>query len=317
MMRLLSTRPGALARHTLTASLTFALVAIAGCKGGGASSAKLIPEAATVVGGADLAGLQKSKLWTDHVEGMVKEQGKDVLAAMEGCNLGLDKWKSVTFGMTDAGGSDKIAIVVVAEGLGKKENLECAHGKLKEQDGGEDPWTVKEDGKVLELEKGGMAYVVDDDTVVMAGKDWAEDVAKLTKGEGKSAVDGALADVIGRTDAGKHVWFAGVLPASAGGAAAEQLGATPKDVAGFIDFSSGLELKASLGLASSDEAESVKGKVEALFTAFVKDAAKQQGVSDETLDNVKFGTDGSAFTIEAKASDDDVSKGVAQAKALI
>lgn len=306
-----------LARHTLTASLAFALLAVAGCKGSGASSAKLIPEAATVVGGADLAGLQSSKLWTDHLEGMVKDQGKDVLAAMEGCNLGLDKWKSVTFGMTESGGSDKIAIVVVADGLGKKENLECAHGKIKEQDEGKDPWTVKDDGKVLELDKGAIAYVIDDDTIVMAGKDWAEDVAKLTKGEGKSAFDGALADVIGRTDAGKHVWFAGLLPASAGGEAAAQLGATPKDVAGFIDFSSGVALKASLGLASSDEAESVKGKVEALFTAFVKDAAKQQGVSDETLDNVKFGTDGSAFTIEATASDDDVSKGIAQAKALI
>ena len=314
MMRPSTTRSSAVARHTTLFAL--ALVAVAGCKGSGASSAKLIPESATVVGGADLAGLQKSKLWTDHVEGMVKDKGKDVLAAMEGCNLGLDKWKSVTFGMTETGGSDKIAIVVVADGLGKKENLECAHGKLKEQDG-EDPWTVKEDGKVLELDKGGMAYVVDDDTVVMAGKDWAEDVAKLTKGEGKSAFDGALADVIGRTDAGKHVWFAGILPANAVGDAAAQLGATPKDVAGFIDFSSGLELQASLGLASSDEAESVKGKVEALFTAFVKDMAKKQGVSDETLDNVKFGTSGSAFTIEAKASDDDVSKGMEQAKALI
>lgn len=316
MMRLSSTRMRALGRSTLTASLAFALVATAGCKGSGATSAKLIPESATIVGGADLAGLQKSKLWTDHLQGMVKDKGADVLTAMEGCNLGLDKWKSVTVGMTEAGGGDKIAVVVVADGLGKKENLECAHGKIKEKDG-EDPWTVEEDGKVLKMEKGAVAYVVDDNTVVMAGKDWAEDVAKLTKGEGKSAFDGALADVIGRTDSGKHVWFAGILPADAGGAAATQLGATPKDVAGFVDFSSGLEVKASLGLASAEEAESVKGKVEALFTAFVKDAAKQQGVSDETLEAVKFGTDGSAFTVEAKATDADVSKGLEQAKAFI
>lgn len=316
MMRLLTTRPAAIARRTLTTSFAFALLAVAGCKGGGAASAKLIPESATVVGGADLAGLQKSKLWTDHLEGLVKAQGKDVLDAMEGCNLGLDKWQSVTFGMTESGGSDKIAIVVVADGLGKKENLDCAHGKLKEKEG-KDPWTVEEDGKVLKMDKGGVAYVVDDNTVVMAGKDWADSVAALTKGEGKSAFDGALADVIGRTDSGKHVWFAGVLPESIGGKASAQLGATPKDVAGFVDFSSGLEVKASLGVASSDEAEAVKTKIEGMYNGMIKDMAKGKGVSADTLDNVKFGTDGSAFTVEAKASDEDVSKGMEQAKALM
>jgi hypothetical protein len=302
--------------RTSIAAVGFALLALAGCKSGGAATAKYIPESATIVGGVDLAGLQKSKLWTDHIKGLVEAQGKDVLDAMNGCNVGLDKWKSVTFGGTADGGNDKVAVVAVADGLGKKENIECAHGKLKEKAGGTAPWTAEEDGKVLKIENGSVAYVIDDNTVVMAGKDWAADVQKLTKGEGKSAFDGSLKDIVGRTDTGKHVWFAGMLPESVGGMAASQLGATPKDVAGFVDFSSGMETKVSMGVASKDEAEAVKTKIETMF-AGLKGMASSQGVSGESLDSVKFGTDGSAVTVEAKASDADLAKAMEQAKGMI
>lgn len=303
--------------RSTAAAVAFAILALAGCKGGGAATAKYIPEAATVVGGADLAGLQKSKLWTDHIKGLVEAQGKDALDALSGCNLGLDKWKSVTFGGTADGGNNKVAVVVVADGVGKKENLECAHGKLKEKAGGTDPWTAEEDGKVLKVAgDGGVAYVVDDNTVVFAGKDWAADVQKLTKGEGKSAFDGALKDIVGRTDTGKHVWFAGILPESVGGMASSQIGATPKDVAGYVDFSSGMETKVSVGVASSDEAEKGKTQIETMF-AGLKGMASSQGVSADSLDSVKFGTDGSAITVEAKATDADIAKAMEQAKGMM
>jgi hypothetical protein len=304
-------------RRVATASFALSLVAVAGCKGsGGAASAKFIPESATVVGGADLAGLQKSKLWSEHLEGMVKAKGADVLTAMEGCDLGLDKWKSVTFGMTADGGKDKIAVVVVADGLGKKETLACAHGKLEAVDG-KAPWTAEEDGKVLKMEGGGVGYVVDDNTVVVAGDDWADAVGKLTKGEGKSVMDGSLEDVLSRTDLDKHVWFAGQLPSDKTADMAGMLGAAPKDVSGYFDFSDGMEVKASLGMGSSDEADSVKTKVEGLYNGVAKDLGKKQGLSADTLDAVEFDTDGNSFTIKAKASEDDVSKGMAQAKSLI
>lgn len=298
-----------LAVLTLTA---VGAIAIVGCKGSGAANGKYIPEAATVVAGFDLAGMQDSSLWKDQFKGMVESQGKDALAAMSACNLGLDKWKSATVGGTADGGNEKVAIVLVADGLGKKDNLECAHGKLKESEGGKEPWTVKEDGKVLELSNGdATAYVIDDDTIAIAGKAWSADVAKLVKGEGKSAFDGSLKDLIGRTDTGKHMWFAGVLPSEIGDKAKDQLGASVKDVSGHFDFSSGIAMQMAIGVASKDEAESVKTKVEALYTAVAKDMGKKQGISEDTLDSVKFDTDGTAFTFSAKASEDDVKKSLA------
>ena len=302
-------------RHTVTASLALALVTLAGCKGDGAKSTKLIPEAATIVGGADLAGLQKSKLWEDHLSPMVKDKGGDVMKKMEECDLGLDKWKSVVVGATPEGGNDKMAIVVVADGLGKKETLECAHGKLKEVEG-KDPWTTEDDGKTLKLDKDGVAYVVDDNTIVMAGPAWAEDVKKLVGGEGKSAFDGDLKDVLGRTDMGKNIWWAAKVPGEFGGMAKDKVGAEVKDVAGFVDFSSGMELAAWVGVGDDKEAESAKEKLEGLL-ALGKDMAKKQGVSDESLDSVKFDADGAVVVVKAKATEEDIAKGMEQAKGFM
>ena len=142
-----------------TTTFAFALLGLSACKGGGGDAAKFIPEAATIVGGIDLAGVQGTQSWKDN-KAMVEAQGKEALDAMNGCNLGLDKWKSVTFGTDPAGGNEKFAAVVVADGLGKKENLDCAAGKMKEKNGGKDPWTAEDEGKTLKMEDGAVAYDV-------------------------------------------------------------------------------------------------------------------------------------------------------------
>jgi len=301
-----------------TTTFAFALLGLAACKGGGGDAAKLIPDTANMVGGADLAGLQKTKLWSDMLKPMIESKGKEQLDAMAACNLGLDKWKNVTVGADTNGGDKKMAVVVVADGVGKKENLDCAAGKIKEKNEGKDPWTAEDEGKTLKLEDGNVIYVVDDNTVVMAGADWADSVKKLTKGEGKSAFDGGLKDILGRTDMGKHLWFAGTLPAEMGGMAASQLGATPKDVAGYVDLSSGAATKVSVGFASSDEAESVKTKVQGLWDGMGKELAKSQGgMSQEALDGIKFGTDGSAMTVEASINEADMAKAMENAKGMM
>jgi hypothetical protein len=288
-----------------TTTFAFALLGLAACKGGGGDAAKFIPEAATIVGGIDLAGVQGTQSWKDN-KAMVESQGKEMLDAMSGCNLGLDKWKSATIGMDPAGGEEKVAGVIVADGLGKKENLDCAAGKMKEKMGGKDPWTAEDEGKTLKMENGGVAYVVDDNTVVFAGKAWAEDVKKLTKGEGKSAFDGPLKDVIGRTDTGKHVWFAGKLPDDAKGAA-KMLGdvGEPQDVAGWLDLSGGLEAWVSVGFKSGDEATKAKEAGEKQFEAF-KGMAGQFGVPQAVVDSVKFDTKDNSATVSAKISDADL-----------
>jgi hypothetical protein len=288
-----------------TTTFAFALLGVAACKGGGGDAAKFIPEAATMVGGIDLAGVQGTQSWKDN-KAMVESQGKEVLDAMTACNLGLDKWKSVTFGADPSGGDEKMAAVIVADGLGKKENLDCAAAKMKEKGGGKDPWTAEDEGKTLKMEDGQVAYVVDDNTVVVAGKAWAEDVKKLTKGEGKNAFDGSLKDVIARTDTGKHVWFAGKLDDNAKGMAkmAGDIG-EPQDVAGWLDMSGGVEVFVAVGLKSSDEATKAKDTIQTQFDG-MKAMAGQFGIPQSVVDSVKFDTKDTAVTVSAKANDADL-----------
>ncbi|MCX4244807.1 hypothetical protein [Paraliomyxa miuraensis] len=291
-------------RTFATTTFAFALLGVAACKGGGGDAAKLIPESATMVGGVDLAALQSTQSWKDN-KGMVESQGKEVLDAMSACNLGLDKWKSLTFGVDPSGG-EKFAAVVVADGLGKKENLDCAAGKIKEKSG-KDPWTAEEEGKVLKMDGDkGVAYVVDDNTIAVASKDWADAVKGLTKGEGKNAFDGPLKDVIGRTDTGKHVWFAGKIPDDAKGMAkmAGDIG-EPQDVAGWMDLSGGIELWVAVGLKDADQATKAKDTIQTQFDG-MKAMAGQFGVPQGVVDSVKFDTKDNAFTVTAKASDADL-----------
>lgn len=299
-------RTPAMKRTFATTTFAFAILGVAACKGGAGDAAKYIPESATVVGGANISALMGSQSWKDNKE-QITAEGKEVLEAMEGCNLGLDKWKSVVFGVDPTNAEEKMAAVIVADGLGKKENIDCAAGKIKEK-AGEEPWTAEEEGKVLKMKEGGMvAYVVNDNTIAIAGKAWAEDVKKLTKGEGKSAFDGSLKDVIGRTDTSKTIWAAGTIPESAKGmtkGGPVDIG-EPKDVAGWMDTSSGLELFVSIGFASGDDATKAKDAGEQAWGGF-KGMAGQFGVPQGVIDSVKFDTSGSAATVSAKASNEDL-----------
>jgi hypothetical protein len=297
-------------RTFATTTFAFAILGVAACKGGAGDAAKFIPDGANGAMGVDVASLQKSKIWTDNLKAKYEAENKDQIAAMSECKLGIDKIKSVTVGADVNSGGAKMAAVVSGEGIGNKANLECMHGKLKEKMGGNDPWTAEEDGKVLKnaMGEGNVVYVIDDNKIVYASKDWADAVGKLTKGEGKNAFDGSLKDLVGRTDTGKQIWFAGALPEQVGGMASAQLGATPKDVAGWADLSGDVSVKVAVGLASSDEANSTKEKVEALWGGFKALAKDQAGMSDGAIESVKFGTDGSAVTVEATIPEADVTE---------
>jgi hypothetical protein len=290
-------------RTFATTTLALALLGVAACKGGGADSAKLIPDAATMVAGVDVKAVMATKLYTDNKALIEQGESKEMLDAATACNLGTDKWKNVVIGMDMT--KNQHAMVVNADGIGKEENLTCISGKIKEK-AGKEPFKIEDkDGKkVLTMDDGGVGYIVNEGTLVIASKDWAAAVKDLVDGKGKSVFDGSLKDVIGRTDTGKHVWFAGTVPADmAKGSPAE--GA--KDVAGSLDVSSGVAVAASVGFGSADEATKKKDELQKQFDQF-KGMAGGMGVPQGVVDSVKIDASGNAVTVSAKASDDDLKK---------
>jgi len=291
-------------RTFTTTTFALAILGLAACKGGGGDSVKLIPDAATMVGGVDLKGIVSSKAYTDNKALLETGETKEMMDAATACNLGQDKWKSITFGADQA--KNQFAVVVSADGIGKDENLNCIAGKIKEKQG-KDPWKLEEkDGKkVLTMEGDeGTGYVVNENTLVVASKDWAAAVKELVDGKGKSAFDGALKDVIGRADTSKHIWAAGTIPAEL---TKEGPAAGAKDAAGDADLSNGLAFKASVGFASADDA---KKKAEELQKQFdgVKGAASGMGVPQAAVDSVKIEAKDTAVHVSASISADDMKK---------
>jgi hypothetical protein len=232
-----------------------------------------------------------------------KDDAGEMMTALEGCKLGKETWKSVVFGADPSGGDAKVAFVLTVDGVGKKENLECIAGKMKEKDG-EDPWTMEEkDGKmVLTMTDGkGTGWVVDDNTVAVAGKDWEGAVKELIDGKGKSAIDNSLKDVVARTDTSKTIWGAGKIPAEM----AEGPAAGAKDAAGWVDLSAGLELLVAVGF---DTEETAKAKTDELTQAFetVKGGAAAFGVPESVVNSVKIEAKGTAVQASGKATKEDI-----------
>lgn len=295
-------------RTLATTTAAAALLTLTACKGGGASgdAAKLIPDAATVIGGANIQAMMKSPLYDGNKEMLEKGEQKEMMDAAKECNLGPDTWKSVVFGVDPEGGEDKVAVVFVATGLGKKENLECIANKAKEKNDGKEPWTMEEkDGKlVLTIDDGdATGYVVNDDTLAVAGNDWAGAVKELVDGKGKPAIENSLKDVLGRTDMSKAVWAAGVVPASMATGPADGM----KDGAMWVDMSSGLEISASIGVKDADTATSKAEEFQKQYDQ-AKGMAGAFGIPSAVTDSVKIEAKDAAINVSAKASKEDLEK---------
>jgi hypothetical protein len=300
-------------KRTFATTFVIALLGVGACKGGSGDAVKLVPDSATFIGGVDIVALQKSDLWTDNKKYLEEGEAKETLDAAKECNLGLDKWKSITFGvhhsafMGAAGDAPPPGVVVLAaDGIGKKENLECIHGKVKEKSGDE-PWTMeeKDGGIVLDIDEGkDVGYVVNDNMLVIAGKGWADDVKALIDGKGKPAVDNGLKEAVGSADTGKAIWFAGNLPS-------EMLTGSPaegaKTAAGSIDLKSGLGLALAVTFGSSDDAKSKAEELQSQYDQ-VKGMAGAMGVPQSAADSVKIEAKGSAVNVSANLSADDVKK---------
>ncbi len=171
-----------------------ALLGLTACKGGAAAAGgKLIPEQATIMGGIDVAGLMKTKHYSEN-KAMLESQREwtEMSAAAKACNLDPEKALSSILVGTD--GKANFAVVITGEGLGDEKNLTCIADKAKEKNGGKTPFTIADDGgkKVLRMENGdGTGFIVDGKTLVFASKTWEAAVKDLMDGKGKAASSGS------------------------------------------------------------------------------------------------------------------------------
>jgi hypothetical protein len=290
--------------------LTLAALALFGLPacGGGASAAggKLIPEQATIMAGIDVAGLMKTRLYTDHKADLEKQaEWKEVAEAAKGCNL--DPEKAVASVLIGTDGKDGVAAVITGDGIGDEKNLQCVADKAKEKNGGKAPFTIVDEGgkKTLKSDDGkGTGWIVDGRTIAFASKPWETAVKDLIDGKGKPATDGPNKDLFARADQSKHIWAAGLVPADAAGAA-KGMGADPKDFSGSFDLSNGLAVKATVSLASAEQAEALKKKADEGI-GMLKGLAPMMGLPPKVADSVSVSTKGAMISVEASITNDDI-----------
>jgi energy-coupling factor transporter ATP-binding protein EcfA2 len=291
-------------RTFATTTIALSLLGLSACKGGAGDAIKYVPDGASVIGGVDLAALQKSALWEKNKDKIESGQNKEMMEAAKACNLGQETWKSVVFGADVSNAEGKMVVVLGVDGVGKKENLECIAGKIKEKTE-KDPWTLEEkDGKLTLNMDGGKAtgWAVGDNMLVVAGKDWAGSVTELIDGKGKAAVDGSLKDVVGRANTKEHIWVAGNIPSDM----AQGPAAGAKDGTLGMNFADGLGLQLDVGFGSADDAKSKAAELNQQFEGMKGMAGEM--VPKTTLDSVKIEAKDTAVHVEAKASKEDIDK---------
>lgn len=290
-------------RTIFTTLAVTAFLTIPACKGGGSAQqgGKLIPEQATVMLGVDVAGLMKSKLYTDNKAKFESAPGyKDMAEAAKGCSLDVEKAVSSVLVGTDM---KEFAAVVSGEGLGDEKNLTCIADKGKEKNGGKPLFTIVDEGgkKTLKMDKG-TGYIVDARTIVVASAAWAGAVKDLMDGKGKAAVDGANSGLFGRADQSRHIWAAGKLPAGMG---MIPLVGEVKDFSGSLDMSDGAAIQATIGFEKAEQATMIKALADSQIPK-AKESLAGQGLPATIADTLKIDAKDNLLSVELKLSDSDL-----------
>jgi hypothetical protein len=273
------------------------------CVSNPAGRLELLPGAATVVVGVDIAALWASELYRENRHVLDEPETKTFLDAAVSCNLGLERWQRATFA-TDAMSRD-FAVVLTIDGIGRAENLACLHGALP-RTSATAPWTKVADGERerYDFDGGSAGWVLDECNVLVATQTWIEPVGQLLDGGGRSVLGGALEPAIRRAVGGRHIWFAGIVPAAmTSGSLMEGMA----NVSGSLDVSSGVAMTTSLAFANASLASAKALELRKKFTD-TKSAFAAVGMPQTLLDRVQINAQGPMVTIEGNANHDELAK---------
>ena len=264
-----------------------------------AANVKLLPGAATLMAGVDLAAVSKTGAWAT-IKELAPGKLPRALEVATTCKVGPDTWKRATMAADPK--KDDTAVLLEATGIGKTTTLDCLHDELRDVFGRE-PWASDSAGKRLQIDDDAVALVVSDNALIITSPDWEDAVQQRREGNGPAAEDGVLAPLMPRTQRRKHLWIAAVLPDDAHLGPGSS-GPPAKDVTAWIDLADGLHLHVAVGVddpkAGRTQLDSVWSTARSSVTAF--------GIPQPVVDSVKIGDEDGTVTVEAKATDTELAE---------
>lgn len=287
----------ALVRSSLVLALP--LLLLPACKRDRQKLEKLVPDGATGLMSIDGQALVKSPLYSSSMALVeANAEAKAMLDQLESkCSLSYDDMGAVVVGL------DLLSQGVMVAGhwpnIGKKESLECMFEVSGEHRGGMGSPTFSEEGGRTKIAAGEMVgWALDDDTLVMCTKSWSSAVEARIEGKGKAAIDNNLREVIGLTDTGKHLWFAGELPSVIGPFLEKTPVRGAKRAAGSVQLGDALAIELVAGFADEARAAELKDEATRQLEAF-KGKVEQEEIT-KAMDSVSFEADGSILRVRAE-----------------
>lgn len=264
--------------------------AMKGHAAGDIKGLEMIPDAAVVVAGVDVATLVKQPAWA-RLRTRLPRREAGFMEAGSKCGVGTETWVSFVIGTEPT--SRNMSMVATAKGLGKEKTLRCLAGALG--------FDLEPDAKTMSDHTGG-GLVLDDDSIAFATTDWMPRLTDLAAGTGAKATDGSLKEVLARTDQKKTLWFAGNVPLQAQMMARMALETSVHDVAGWADFAEGLKVRLSLRV---DDAKKARERLQAQWRS-AKYLVTSSGVPQGVADSVEFSDADALVTAELSATEDEV-----------
>lgn len=237
------------------------------CPSTGSDSRQWVPQGAVAIVGIDAVALRASA-WFADLEAVAHAHPTlaSILAPVERCGVVLSDVRELTIGMS---ARDDAVAIVRAAGLGRPATIDCVARELTSTIGAA-PWTRRTSGctSVLRLQGGrGQAFVLDDDTVVIATRGWTASVGDRVAGERRPAGasperDGGLAWARRSVDVSRTLWFAANVPASAARSLGIQ-GAALQRVGGSIELAAGLDVRVTAEFHTAGDATAAARAIEA------------------------------------------------------
>lgn len=288
-------------RRLALVSALLAPLALPACKSERAKLEQLVPDGATGMVSVDAKGLVQSPLWGKlkaSAEGAGDAKAKATLDALRNdCKLDPDAVESLVMAF-DAFSQGAMGAIRMPN-IGTAEALRCVDA-LAVKEGGTSLWTVGEaDGKPTVTAEGGevQGFALDDDTLVVATKGWAATVQARSKGEGKGAVDGFLAEAVALADRDQHVWMAGEIPALVTPFLDETPAKGVRRVAGSFHFGAELEIRMAAAFADEAAAKATHDQVAPKLDE-AKKLAVEQGLPQASVDSLALTVDGAVVRAE-------------------
>ncbi len=291
-------------KRICTLSLAASLLVLSACKGGaGADAAKLVPDDADMLAGANMKTVTESELYKAFgAEAEKDEDYKKAVASMKECGLELASIEAIVVGVKAS--SEDFVAIIAADGVGKDDTATCLIKSVQKANGDEEAADVtKEDGHKIIQFTDGRAYLVSDNMLAVTTKGWETAVGELIDGKGKPAIENSKKDLFGKVDTKAAMWFLADVPSDVAGMAAFVAPEVSKikTAAGSVDLSKGLAINLIAGFGSEDEAKAV-----AEMGTKMLDEAKADPTFGSAAGSVKIEASGSDVKVAASMSTDEI-----------